>query len=352
MMRGKICLGVTALIVIVAGSSFVSEASAHVLITGNQGHQLNDPFNVCTFGGAPNGILWILDTTKEISIDTCRVSGATNLYNMCETFPQTFSCASGAGQVSSQSEFDPILPSGDAQIQVQVNSIHRADNGASANSGQVILFWNHIEPSGTLGVSSTCFCGYYVGAEAAVVGSTTAQQTNFYAIWRDPNGLQNGLLLGSIPQVGLNVHFSIDWHRYGSNFMDILMTTNTGGTFHTTLFDSNYPKMNDEHKLTIYGAANIDALLTNGQGLIDNPPTASFSSTSKGKTATFDASSSHDDVVISNYQWNFGDGTPILNTAMAVTSHTYAAKGTYTVTLVCSDDHNYASVPFSKSVTV
>ncbi len=339
------------LVVLVASFLYTVPVRAHVVVVGNRGDRLQDSFNVCTLNGQPNPVLWILDTTKEITIDTCKPTGYAHLYNLwCETV-STIYCGSGAGEINSQSEFDPILPSGDADIQFTASSVGRA-YGGSANSGTVILFWNHIEPVGTLGVSSGCWCGYYVGAEAAVVGSTTAPQTNFYAVWRDTTGSANGVLLGSIPQVGLTVHFYIDWHRYGGNYMLVHIDTNTGAVYETKLYDSNYPRMNDAHKMTIYGSSNIDALLSNSVATIDNPPSASFSYTTKGKTATFDASGSKDDVLISDYRWNFGDGSPLLDTAKAVTPHSYVLKGTYTVTLVAFDDHGYASNSFSMSVTV
>jgi PKD repeat protein len=53
-------------------------------------------------------------------------------------------------------------------------------------------------------------------------------------------------------------------------------------------------------------------------------------------TANFDAHSSYDpDGTIVSYNWNFGDG----ETGSGITaSHTYAASGTYTVTLTVEDN--------------
>ncbi len=66
----------------------------------------------------------------------------------------------------------------------------------------------------------------------------------------------------------------------------------------------------------------------------DQPPTARFTFTCTGRICSFDGSTSTDDVGISSYAWNFGDG----GTGTGVTpSHTYAANGTFTVTLTVTD---------------
>ena len=68
----------------------------------------------------------------------------------------------------------------------------------------------------------------------------------------------------------------------------------------------------------------------------NTPPTASFTTSCSQLTCSVNASGSTDtDGTITSYAWSFGDG----QTAIGMTSsRTYAAAGTYTVTLTVTDD--------------
>lgn len=66
------------------------------------------------------------------------------------------------------------------------------------------------------------------------------------------------------------------------------------------------------------------------------PPTASFTSSVSGLTASLDASGSTDpDGTVDSYAWDFGDGSTGTG---ATTSHAYTDPGTYTVTLTVTDN--------------
>lgn len=81
----------------------------------------------------------------------------------------------------------------------------------------------------------------------------------------------------------------------------------------------------------------------------NNPPTANFTYTTNDLAASFDASSSSDtDGSIVSYAWNFGDGT---TGSGVTTSRTYAAAGTYSVTLTVTDNEGAIGTK-SQSVTV
>jgi PKD repeat protein len=82
---------------------------------------------------------------------------------------------------------------------------------------------------------------------------------------------------------------------------------------------------------------------------VNDPPVASFTFSCSGLTCSFDGTGSSDpDGTIASYAWDFGDGT---TRPGAMVDHTYAAAGTYTVTLTVTDDDG-ATGQASQSVTV
>ncbi|WAH98259.1 fibronectin type III domain-containing protein [Arthrobacter sp. MMS18-M83] len=69
----------------------------------------------------------------------------------------------------------------------------------------------------------------------------------------------------------------------------------------------------------------------------NQPPTASFTSSTSGLTATFDGSASTDpNGTVVSYSWDFGDGSPA-GTGVNP-SHTYTSAGTYQVKLTVTDN--------------
>jgi PKD repeat protein len=86
-----------------------------------------------------------------------------------------------------------------------------------------------------------------------------------------------------------------------------------------------------------------------GRGLTNVAPTAAFTSTVTGLGVDVDGSASTDlDGSIVSYAWAFGDGA---TAGGRTTSHTYAAAGTYPVTLTVTDDRG-ATHTASRQVTV
>jgi len=70
-------------------------------------------------------------------------------------------------------------------------------------------------------------------------------------------------------------------------------------------------------------------------GTTTGQPVANFTDTVSGLTATFTNSSTDTGGTISTYAWNFGDGG---TSTVASPSHTYAASGTYSVSLKVTDN--------------
>jgi PKD repeat protein len=82
-----------------------------------------------------------------------------------------------------------------------------------------------------------------------------------------------------------------------------------------------------------------------------SPPVASFTfsptAPKANQTTTFDASESYDPDGgdITNYTWDFSDGTPVSNVNVSTIAHTYTQNGLYSVNLTVTDDEgNMTSV--------
>ncbi len=74
----------------------------------------------------------------------------------------------------------------------------------------------------------------------------------------------------------------------------------------------------------------------------NQPPTAFFTASCNGQSCDFDASGSSDlDGTIVSYDWDFGDGN---NGSGMTPSRSYAAPGTYSVTLTVTDDQSATDV--------
>ncbi len=103
------------------------------------------------------------------------------------------------------------------------------------------------------------------------------------------------------------------------------------------------------------GARTVTLTVTNNYGqtnasthtlIVDDPPTAAFTPSASvaapGATVSFNASASAPGAsggTITDYSWNFGDGTPVDDTTTnAAASHAYASPGIYTVALTTTDD--------------
>ncbi len=147
------------------------------------------------------------------------------------------------------------------------------------------------------------------------------------------------------------------WHHISRNLRSDwaapLKITNSSGTFFVRGFSLDVPFPRIQFDIMAFQDINtgdyfaetvwVDdiSVYVDSEAQPNLPPVANFSTSSVckgvGSSITFDASSSYDpDGTVASYQWNFGDGSQLLETD-PFTNYTYAAFGIYRVTLTVSD---------------
>ncbi|MCW8877199.1 MAG: glycosyl hydrolase family 18 protein [Kangiellaceae bacterium] len=130
-----------------------------------------------------------------------------------------------------------------------------------------------------------------------------------------------------------------------------LVATDTAAPFSTDL--TNLTVGSHQLKATATDNTNNKASDVVSINIVDPntnlPPTANFDSTISGLSVNFTDQSSDSDGQVVTWQWDFGDNN---SSTLASPSHTYAADGTYSVTLTVTDDKGLASTPVVKQVTV
>lgn len=112
-------------------------------------------------------------------------------------------------------------------------------------------------------------------------------------------------------------------------------------------------QLEPSHTYAVAGSYTVSLTVTDGENAAatttrtvivaaeaaNSAPSAVLDYSAEFLAVAFDGSGSSDaDGTIVDWRWDFGDGSPVISGAEAHRTHTYAAAGTYIVTLIVTDD--------------
>lgn len=130
-------------------------------------------------------------------------------------------------------------------------------------------------------------------------------------------------------------------HHLVTNEGDATYVTNSAEVYRVDQYITNYATTTSDHYPVL-------SRYSFGGGGGNIAPTANFTSSCTGLSCTFTDASTDSDGTIASWSWNFGDGG---TSTVQNPSHSYAAGGTYTVSLTVTDNGG-ATGAKSQTVTV
>jgi subtilase family serine protease len=315
------------------------------------------------------------DINKVVSDNTAKIVNVS--LGECETDAQ------GDGSAAAQDQaFEQAVAQG------QTFSISTGDSGADeCGNGGTTPSWPAasqyvIAVAGTkLDASTTSWNGETVWNElAANEGATGGSESTFepkpswQTLWSgshrgvadvafdgDPESGSKVIVNGSIQQIGgtslAAPLFAGFWSRVlaakgtGVGFAGPLVYQLPASAFHDVISGNNDGETAGAGYDLASGRGSIimaSAINDIGGGGTNNPPVANFGDMVSGLTVSFTDSSTDSDGSIASRSWKFGDGG---SSTATNPSHTYAASGTYNVTLTVTDNDG-ASSSKTQAVTV
>jgi PKD repeat protein len=181
-----------------------------------------------------------------------------------------------------------------------------------------------------------------------------APGVSVFSTWNDDTGYYDPQ-----PVCGTDANGEYGCYKYGSGTSmasphvagtaALILAANPGWTNDQVRaqLQSTADDLGDAGRDAQYGYGLVDA--DEAASAVGGLPTASFTYSCTDRACDFDASASYDpDGSIVSYAWDFGDGA---TSTGQNPSHTYAADGTYTVSLTVTDD-SAATDTASQDVTV
>lgn len=253
------------------------------------------------------------------------------------------------------------------------------DSSADADGTIASRSWNFgdgttstaTNPTKTYGAAGTYTVTLTVTDNQGATG-TRSQSVTVGSTPPPTSTLQNGVpKTGLSAAVGQNLSFTLDVPAGATNLSFVMSGGSGDADLHVrfgtpptlTVYDCRpYTNGNNETcniaptqagryyvMLNAYAAfAGVSLVGSYTAGSGNSPPVANFTFTTSGLAASFTDSSTDSDGTIASRSWNFGDGTT--STATNPTK-TYAAAGTYTVSLAVTDNQG-ATNSTTQSVAV
>jgi PKD repeat protein len=187
--------------------------------------------------------------------------------------------------------------------------------------------------------------GWFDAHPDTLVSAVCSDTFDLYALELDPGVATVGTQVVKIAKLDSNEYYYLSYRRQitaypsHSNYADQInihrYNDRGGNTFHITNLAQNDTFQDSDNEITVTATSTGGAIATVTVEKPNGEPTAAFSFTDDHLDVVFNDTSSDNDGNIETHQWDFGDGT---SSDQANPSHTYAAGGTYSVTLTVTDN--------------
>lgn len=164
-----------------------------------------------------------------------------------------------------------------------------------------------------------------------------------------PQIMNNSTAFADVPLWDTNAG-SVNYSTWTADYLTPAPVPYGGWNTSTNMRIGVQQKFNQTLNGIVVDLNSFDATFLEPQPPANQPPSALFTSSATGLSASFDGSGSADpDGTVASYTWDFGDGSAAGSGANA--SHTYGAGGTYQVRLTVTDNLG-ATASVTNPVTV